>query len=149
MSLGVAIFALSAVLLFFKMMVVVCLQGYYRISQRHFALPEDARFFGKDAEVKEADLQIVQRAQNCLRNDGENIPFFLVLGAIYLFLEIWPTGVLIYFPAFVIARYLHTLFYLRPTQPLRNRVYSLGVLANLCLAIHILAALVQNLDRIS
>jgi hypothetical protein len=51
----------------------------------------------------------------------------------------------IYLPIFVLARIGHTIAFIRPTQPLRNRLYLVGVLVNLILAGHIVAAIVAAL----
>lgn len=75
--------------------------------------------------------------QNVLRNAGENVPIFLFLAAAYVQLGCWEWGVLVYFPSFVLSRVVHTVAYLRPTQPLRNRAYRVGLAVMLALCGHI------------
>lgn len=72
-----------------------------------------------------------------MRNDGENIPIFLFLAAAYVQLGCWEWGVLVYFPLFVLSRVVHTIAYLRPRQPLRNRAYRVGLAVMLALCEHI------------
>lgn len=139
----IAIYALTVVALFLKMIAVAVVQGYYRVSRGVFAKPEDADTWG-DGTVADADLPIVDRGQRTLRNDVENIPIFLFLGWVYVALEAWPTGAWIYFGAFVLSRFVHTYAYLRPTQPLRNRAYLLGVLAGLFVAGHVIYEIVTT-----
>ncbi len=76
------IYGLTVVALFVKMFVTILIQAYGRFKSNSFSNPEDLvlaeRIVGKkDVDVKEND--IVRRAQNILRNDGENIPIFLFL----------------------------------------------------------------------
>jgi len=72
------------------------------------------------------------------RNDLENIPIFLFLGLIYV-LAGGPAGpAAIYFTVFTVARILHTITYLRGMQPWRTISYTVGGLATLALAIHVL-----------
>jgi uncharacterized MAPEG superfamily protein len=75
------------------------------------------------------EAPLVRRAQNVLRNDGENIPIFLFLAAAYVQLGCWEWGVVVYFPLFVLSRVVHTIAYLCPRQPLRNRAYKVGLAA--------------------
>ena len=80
---------------------------------------------------------LARRAQNILRNDGENIPIFLFLAMTYVQLNCWETGVLIYFPLFVVARIIHAIAYIRAIQPLRNIVYLIGIGISFVLCSHI------------
>lgn len=133
------VYGLIVVLLFLKMFALVLVQGYNRFKYKTFTNPEDAAYFGKDATVAQ-DVEIVERAQKTLRNDGENIPIFLFLAAAYIQLGCWENGVLLYFPLFVLSRIVHTLAYLRPTQPLRNRAYLLGIVVMFAVCGHIVWA---------
>jgi uncharacterized membrane protein YecN with MAPEG domain len=131
------IYALIVVALFLKMFVVAGVQGIQRVKNKSFVRPEDAAFFGGGATPLSEELPIVQRAQHTLRNDLENIPIFLFLLLSYIQLGCWPLGVFIYGSLFVFSRILHTIAYLRPMQPLRNRAYLLGLLVMFCLCGHL------------
>ena len=85
-----------------------------------------------------------RRAQNILRNDGENIPIFLFLALTYVQLDCWETGTLIYFPLFVLTRIIHTFAYLRAIQPLRNIVYLVGIGVGFILSSHIIVKIMTN-----
>lgn len=119
------LYALTTSALFLKLFAVAAVQGYYRLSSGTFVNPEDAAFFGKTLPA-EREHPMVIRASNTLRNDLENIPIFLflLLGTIQLQVAWWSlVGACV---LFVLSRIGHTLCYLWPRQPLRNRMYLLG-----------------------
>ena len=130
-----------AIALFLKMFATVLVQAYSRFfKSAEFDNPEDlavvTKIFGERS--KEAiDNDLARRAQNVLRNDGENIPIFLFLAMTYVQLDCWETGVLIYFPIFVLTRIVHAIAYIKSIQPLRNIVYLLGVGVSFMLCSHI------------
>jgi uncharacterized MAPEG superfamily protein len=132
-------YALTTVILFFKMLAISVVQALARTSTKTFTNPEDAKFFGASAPAAD-EMPIVKRAAAAWRNDLENIPIFLFLGLNYVTLGCWPEGAYIYFSIFVIARILHTIAYLRGLQPARTIFYALGVFASVALAIPILTA---------
>jgi uncharacterized membrane protein YecN with MAPEG domain len=140
MSLAWQAFGLTAVALFLKMFAVAGVQGVQRMKSRAFTRPDDAAFFGKGATPAAQEVPIVERAQNTLRNDVENIPIFLFLMLAYAQLGAWPLGAALYGAAFVLARVTHTLAYLQPRQPLRNRAYLVGQLLMFVMSGHIVAA---------
>ena len=84
-ALGWETFGLIAVALFLKMLFVVLVQGYVRTRNNAYVPPEDAAYFGKGAAPVTEEATLVLRAQNVLRNDGENVPIFLFLAAAYRF----------------------------------------------------------------
>ncbi len=118
----------------------VLIQAYGRFKSNSFSNPEDSAIVGKIFGKKDAassDDDLARRAQNILRNDGENIPIFLFLAMTYVQLDCWKTGVLIYFPLFVASRVIHAVAYIRAIQPLRNIVYLVGILVMFVLCSHI------------
>jgi uncharacterized MAPEG superfamily protein len=137
---GWKIYGLTVVVLFVKMFAAVLVQGYGRYQDRGFANPEDAvifdKIFGEKPDAKKYN-ELVDRAQNVLRNDGENIPIFLFVSLSYLQLGCWQPGLAIYLPLFVIGRILHTISYLKSLQPWRNLSYQLGVWITFVMAGHI------------
>jgi len=134
------VYGLTVVALFLKMFVTVLIQAYGRFKSSSFSNPEDLamveKIFGKK-DVISSDGDLARRAQNVLRNDGENIPIFLFLAMAYIELNCWKTGVFIYFPLFVASRIFHTVAYIFALQPLRNIVYQLGILVMFFLCSHI------------
>ncbi len=132
-------YALTTVILFFKMFANSIVQGLGRLNSRTFVTAEDARFF-VHAPPAPAEAPIVKRAAMAWRNDLENIPIFLFLGLIYVTLGCWPGGVYIYFTIFVIARILHTIAYLNGMQPWRTIFFTVGMFVCVALSIQILSA---------
>ena len=130
-------YALTTVILFFKMFANSIVQGLGRINANAFVTPEDARFFAHAPPVPD-EVPLVKRAAMCWRNDLENIPIFLFLGLIYVTLGCWPEGVYIYFTIFVIARILHTIAFLNGLQPWRTIFFTIGMIICVTLAIQIL-----------
>ena len=135
------IYGLTAIALFFKMFATVLVQAYSRFfKSAEFDNPEDlavvTKIFGERNKVSIYN-DSAHRAQNVLRNDGENIPIFLFLAMTYVQLNCWKTGVFIYFPLFVLTRIIHTIAYIKGIQPLRNIVYLLGIGVSFMLCSHI------------
>ena len=135
------IYGLTAIALFLKMFATVLVQAYSRFfKSAEFDNPEDlavvTKIFGERNKVS-IDNELARRAQNVLRNDGENIPIFLFLAMTYVQLNCWKTGVLIYFPIFVLTRIIHAIAYIKSIQPLRNIVYLLGIGVSFILCSHI------------
>lgn len=130
-----SLWALSAVALFLLQFALAGVQGLGRTRSRVFVRPEDAAWFGVPAA--QAEVPIVDRAQRAIVNNLENVPHFLALGLAYALLGCWPTGAWIYFPLFVLSRIGHNLCQLFPTQPLRNRLYLLGIALLLAISGHV------------
>ena len=135
-------YAASVLVLFLKAVVTISVQGLTRVRTRTFRHAEDAAHWGGTAPEREGDL--VTRAQHVLRNDGETQPFFLVFGAIYLAVGATPWAACVYFPAYALARVVHTAFLLRPRQPHRNRAFGLGLLLTLAVGVHGLVAVLRS-----
>jgi uncharacterized MAPEG superfamily protein len=133
------LYALTTVILFFKMLSISVVQGVGRASASQFVTPEDAEFFAHTAPAAE-EAPIVKRAVNAWRNDVENIPIFLFLGLIYVTLGCSPRSAAIYFTIFVVARILHTITFLRGLQPWRTIFFTIGMVVCVTLAIQILIA---------
>lgn len=133
-------YGLTVIALFLKMFATVLIQTYSRFKSNSFSNPEDSaiveKIFGKK-DAASSDNDLARRAQNVLRNDGENIPIFLFLAMTYVQLDCWKAGVLIYFPLFVASRIIHVVAYTRAIQPLRNIVYLVGILVMFILCSHI------------
>lgn len=120
-----AVYALLASGLFLKTFLMTGLQGRIRLGSKRFRWPEDAAAWG--GVVGDDPDERVERAQAALRNDGENHPTMLAASAAWLALGA-PVGIAgAAFGIYVVSRILHGLLLVHPIQPLRNRVYVLGL----------------------
>lgn len=134
----------SVLLLFLKYLAVTVLQARERFAHRRFRYPEDAACWrGELAD----DTQLCQRAQSLLRNDAESQPFYLVLGAAYVSLGLWPLGGMLYFAVYPLTRWLHAFCLLRGLQPHRNRAFALGLAILVLLAVHLGHALLARAPK--
>lgn len=126
MSGALQVYALCVVVLFLKMFLVSCYQGYHRLRFVAFTNPEDAAVFRRIAQAAERPQVI--RAAKVWANDLENIPMFFALGGLAVALEAATLPVLWLSVVFTVARVLHTLAYLRGLQPWRTLFYGIGVI---------------------
>jgi glutathione S-transferase len=134
------IYAITAIVLTFKMFAVSIAQGRARVAARKFVNPEDARTFS--GEVANEDAPDVLRASRAWRNDLENIPIFLILAWIYVDASLAAGAFAIYCAAFTVCRIIHTFAYLKAIQPLRTIFFTIGALTTLALIIHLLVGVV-------
>jgi glutathione S-transferase len=130
-------YALTTVILVFKMWANSIVQAIWRLNTKTFVTAEDARFF-THAPPAPDEAPIVKRAAMAWRNDLENIPIFLFLGLIYVTLGCSPEGAYIYFTIFIVARILHTVAYLNGVQPWRTIFFTFGMIVCVALSIQIL-----------
>ena len=126
MSACLQVYALCVVVLFLKMLLVSCYQGYHRLRYVAFTNPEDAAVFGRAAQAVERPQ--VLRAARVWANDLENIPAFFMLAGLAVALHAAVQPTLWLSIAFTLARILHTLAYLRGVQPWRTLFYGIGVI---------------------
>ncbi|XP_077987104.1 microsomal glutathione S-transferase 1-like [Glandiceps talaboti] len=117
-----------------KMMAFAPLTAYYRKRDKAFANPEDAK--RHKAEMKTS--QQVERVRRCHRNDLENIPAFLALGAMYLAINPDPTIAVWHFRIFAASRIFYTVGYLSAISPIRGINFVLGTIVNWSMAGQIL-----------
>ncbi|KAG7176023.1 microsomal glutathione S-transferase 1-like [Homarus americanus] len=109
-----------------KVLVMGPITGYYRISRKAFANPEDALHMGAKDTKTNPEVERVRRAH---QNDLENIPVFWVAGLFYVLTNPSPFTAYLLFRAFSAARILHTLLYLGGS-PYRGMAFFLGTLVN-------------------
>ncbi|XP_045580972.1 microsomal glutathione S-transferase 1 [Procambarus clarkii] len=106
-----------------KMLLMGPITGYFRITRKAFANPEDvAAMGGKDVKTN-SDVERVRRAH---QNDLENIPVFWVCGLLYVLTNPSLLTASILFRIYASARILHTVFYLRGSF-LRGFSYFAGM----------------------
>ncbi|HFL2187241.1 TPA: MAPEG family protein [Pseudomonas putida] len=124
MSNALNVYALCMVVLFLKMFMVSCYQGYHRLRFVAFTNPEDAAVFKHAAQA--AERPEVIRAAKVWANDLENIPAFFALGGLAIALDTAAQPTVWLSIAFTLARVLHTLAYLLGVQPWRTLFYAIG-----------------------
>jgi len=121
---ALSVYALCMVVLFLKMFMVSCYQGYHRLRFVAFTNPEDAAVFKHAAQA--AERPEVIRAAKVWANDLENIPAFFALGGLAIALDTAAQPTVWLSIAFTLARVLHTLAYLLGVQPWRTLFYAIG-----------------------
>lgn len=130
----------SVLVLWFKFIVSISIQGRERRRASSYCYPEDASHWR--GRVK-PDSDLCGRAQSLLRNDSEGQSYFLICGLLYLLVDAWPPGALLYFPAYALSRVLHGYFLLRGRQPQRTRAFGVGVFVVTLMAVHVGVAAVE------
>ena len=133
-------YALTAIVLAFKMAAISIVQGRARLSAGTFTNPEDAKSFG--GQQASAEAPAVERASKAWRNDLENIPIFLILAWIYVAAGLSAGAFVLYCIVFMAARVIHTICYLNAIQPWRTIAFTVGAVTMLVLMIHLLVAVV-------
>jgi glutathione S-transferase len=134
-------YAITAIVLGFKMFTNSIVQGRGRFGAKVFPNPEDAKLFGGQLAAQE--VPTVQRASAVWRNDVENIAFFLILAGIYVMAAGLSSAAFeIYCVVFVIARIFHSIFYLNGVQPWRTIAFTIGAAATFAIMIHLLIEVV-------
>jgi len=134
------LYALTTIILALKMSAISVAQGVARTKANAFVNPEDAAMFGGTTVPQE--VEGVQRAAKAWLNDLENIPIFLILALIYAIAGLSANLFLVYCAVFIVARILHTIFYLNAMQPWRTIAYTIGALTTLALMIHLFVGFV-------
>ena len=112
--------------------------GAARSKAKKFVNSEDAERFG--GEKADAEDPAVARVGAAHRNALENIPLFLFLGLLYLMADGGKTGAMAYFITFAVARWLHSICYLKGLQPWRTASFALGTLVNVGLIVQLFIA---------
>lgn len=118
------VFALTYLLLVLKMLAVGWVTSYYRLRKRVFPAPEDYALQGlSPRQVTDPD---VERARRAHRNDLENILPFFAVGFFYALTQPPLGAAWVLFTGYLIARVLHTVFYLAALQPWRGLAFAVG-----------------------
>ena len=133
---AVRLFAICYLLLVLKMVAVGFTTSFYRIRRRVFATPEDYALRGVNAPLgHDEDIERIRRAH---RNDLENILPFFAAGFFYSLTGPPMIMARIYFIGFVVARVLHSVFYVRAMQPWRTLAFTVGMILLLALVVNTL-----------
>lgn len=118
------LFALTYLLLVLKMAAVGWVTSYYRLRKRVFSTPEDYTAQGlSPRQVRDED---VERARRAHRNDLENILPFFAVGFFYALTQPSLGVARILFVGYLLARVLHSVFYLAALQPWRTLAFAVG-----------------------
>lgn len=133
--------ALVAVVTHLKLFVLAAIQGVTRVRHRRFVKPEDAAYFGRGATPASEEHPRVALAQRAIANELENLPTFALALVAHAALRGSGPFALAVAAAFLAARVGHSAFYVRPTQPHRNRCYLLGQLATFTLLVKLVLLL--------
>ncbi len=125
-------FALTYLLLVLKMMAVGWVTSFYRLRYRVYATPEDYALQGISASVEPGEgKEPIERARRAHQNDLENILPFFAVGFFYALSGPSPGLAKTLFVTFLLARVLHTSFYLAALQPWRSLAFMVGQVAML------------------
>ncbi|KAK2494696.1 hypothetical protein MC885_018879 [Smutsia gigantea] len=122
-------FASYATIVLLKMMLLGPATGFYRITRKAFANPEDCASFGKGEDAKKylRTEDRVERTRRAHLNDLENIVPFLGIGLLYSLSGPDLSTALLHFRLFVGARIYHSIAYLMPLpQPNRALAFYVG-----------------------
>ena len=118
------LYGIVAILLVLKILAVANYTSYLRIRRRVNATPEDYALQGLAARgTVDPDIERVRRAH---QNDLENILPFLIIGLVFALTGPSIVPAAIYFIGFLVARVLHSVFYIASLQPHRTVAFALG-----------------------
>ena len=138
---AVRLFAVVYLLLVLKITAVGSYTSILRLRRKVFATPEDYRLQGlAPRQNADPDIERVRRAH---QNDLENILPFFIVG--FLFLMTRPTllAAQIYGIGYLVARTLHSVFYIRSMQPHRTIAFALGGVLTLAMLVQTLVAVLR------
>jgi prostaglandin-E synthase 1 len=133
-------YAITALALSLNLIVLWAMSGVVRTQSKTALNPEDAAQF-KVAQA-DADPPSVARVLRAHANAEASIYPFLILGLVYVLAGGGcKTGAII-FAVFVVARALHSVFYVTARQPWRTISFAIGGLATLALMIALVIRLI-------
>jgi len=138
----VRLYVVVYILLGLKMAAVGSYTSVLRIRRKVYATPEDYRLQGL---APRASLdEEVERVRRAHQNDVENIPLFFVLGLLFLITGPSLRNAAIYLVGFLVARTLHSVFYIRGLQPHRTIAFGLGGVLTLAMVVQTLIAVARS-----
>jgi uncharacterized MAPEG superfamily protein len=137
---NVRLLALVDLLLVLKMIALGSYTSFLRLRRRVYAAPEDyALQAATPPAVPDEDIERVRRAH---RNDLENILPFFVVSFLYVLTGPSYGAAATYFWGFLVARVLHSIFYIRSAQPHRTIAFTVGAVLMFVMLLRTLAAVV-------
>jgi uncharacterized MAPEG superfamily protein len=137
----VRLFAVVYLILVLKIALVGGYTSILRLRRKVFATPEDYRLQGlaPRATVDE-EIERVRRAH---QNDLENILPFFVVGFFFLMTHPSMLAAQIYGIGYLVARTLHSIFYIRSMQPHRTIAFTAGSVLTLAMLVQTLVAVLR------
>jgi uncharacterized MAPEG superfamily protein len=137
----VRLFAVVYLLLVLKIAAVGGYTSVLRLSRKVFATPEDYRLQGlAPRQTADPDIERVRRAH---QNDLENVLPFFVVGFCFLLTHPSLLAAQIYGIGYLVARTLHSVFYIRSMQPHRTIAFTLASGLTLAMLVQTLVAVVR------
>jgi uncharacterized MAPEG superfamily protein len=129
-------YAIASAIIALHLIALAFYTGRVRSRHKQWVNPEDAAFLKATAAAEEhTDVARVKRAHsNALENA---VPFFAI-AAVYASTSPTKSAALAYFGTFVAARVLHSIFYIWGRQPFRTILFTIGVLAVIGMAVHVI-----------
>ncbi len=120
------LFGITYLVLVLKMVAVGFYTSSVRIRRKVFATPEDYEFQGMAAAAgPDPD---VERARRAHLNDLENILPYFGVGLLYAFTNPTLVAASIFYIGYMVARILHSVFYLTSLQPHRTIAFVVALL---------------------
>jgi uncharacterized MAPEG superfamily protein len=128
-------------LLVLKMAAVGSYTSVLRLRRKVYATPEDYALQGlaRRSTVDE-DIERVRRAH---RNDLENILPFFVVGFLFVLTGPSYTTAAVYLIGYLIARTLHSIFYIASLQPHRTIAFAAGGFLTIAMLVQTLVAVAR------
>lgn len=102
--------------------------------KKSWTSPEDVKLLGGSTEPD----ALVERIGRAHRNTLENVPLFLVIGLLFVAAGAPVVGIQAYGYTFLIARVLHSVFYLLKLQPFRTLCYVTSVACLVGMSVQVL-----------
>jgi uncharacterized MAPEG superfamily protein len=137
----VRLFALVYLLLVLKIAAVGSYTSVLRLRRKVFATPEDYKLQGLTPRpIVDEDIERVRRAH---QNDLENILPFFIVGLVYLMTRPSMLSAQIYGIGYLVARTLHSIFYIRSMQPHRTIAFTAGAVLTLAMLVQTLVAVLR------
>ncbi|HJQ84452.1 MAG TPA: MAPEG family protein [Candidatus Binatia bacterium] len=138
----IRLYVVVYVLLALKMAALGSYTSILRLGRKVYATPEDYRFQGlAPRPTVDEDVERVRRAH---QNDLENILPFFVLGVLFLLTRPSWNAAAIYLIGFLVARTLHSIFYVQGLQPHRTIAFTLGGVLTLVMAVQTLVTALRS-----
>jgi glutathione S-transferase len=137
----VRLYVVVYVLLVLKMAAVGTYTSVLRLGRKVYASPEDYRVQGL-APRSSVDEE-VERVRRAHRNDLENVLPFFVVGFLFLLTRPSLRAAAIYLVGYLVARILHSVFYIRGLQPHRTIAFAAGGVLTLAMIVQTLVAVAR------
>ena len=137
----VRLYVVVYVLLVLKMAAVGTYTSVLRLGRKVYASPEDYRVQGL-APRSTVDEQ-VERVRRAHRNDLENVLPFFVVGFLFLLTRPSLRAAAIYLVVYLVARILHSVFYISGLQPHRTIAFAAGGALTLAMIVQTLVAVAR------